>query len=131
MNEKGEDLGELVIEEDADIVTSTGPATVDTDIDLDSTEETESISVSSMITQDTDSYSVSGSFIVLDQLLDILEGTVDEAVSYIRDHIVSFSLGTAFVIFIIVILAVFVSRKNIRTGGEELKLDNNRFYRKN
>ncbi len=129
-NNNGTNLGEFLIDEDANISTSEGQKTVDTDVLLNSEEETGTLSISSTIGEDIDSYSVSGSFLVLEGLLDALDRTAEDTVSFILNHIVSFAIGAVLVIFVLILSIAYVSRKNIRTNGQELMLNNNRFYRK-
>lgn len=129
-NNEGTDLGELMIDKDANISTSEGQKRVETDVLLESKEETGTLSISSTIGEDIDSYSVSGSFLVLEGLIEALDQATEDTVSFILDHIVSFAIGTAFVIFVLILSIAYVSRKNIGTNGRELILENNRFYKK-
>jgi hypothetical protein len=128
-NNEGADLGEFMIDGDANISTSGGQKTVETDVLLESDEETGTLSISSTIGEDIDSYSVSGSFLVLEGLVKALDQAAEDTVSFILDHIVSFAIGTALVIFVLIISIAYLSRKNVRTNGQDLMLENNRFYR--
>ena len=126
----GEDLGEIIIDEEADVEVGGVEEQVDTAVDVTSTTSGETISISSSLTQDVGSYSVSGSLVIFDELLEAISEVGENAVSYVKDHIVSFTIGLSFLIIAFVAAVAFLSKKGKETGGEDLKLMNNRYYRK-
>ena len=62
--------------------------------------------------------------------LDDLEEAVEDAVTYVREHIVSFAIGAAVVAVILIGSAIYTSNKKKDTNGQDLDLGSNRFYRK-
>ncbi len=129
-NQKGERLGELVIEEEANIETSEGNGTVSTDIEMESLGDSQNLMISSSISDNIESYSVSGSFRIFEEMMHLIGEAGDDAVSYVKEHIVSFAIGTALVITVIALSVIFISKKQVQTGGNDLDLENNRYYRK-
>lgn len=126
----GETLGEMMIDDLATVDLSGDQDTVDTMVNVTGDEETQTLTISSEISEDMSSYSISGSLLVFDELLEVISDAGEKAVSYVIDHIVSFTIGLALLIIVIAAAVIFLSRKERETGGEDLKLENNRYYRK-
>ncbi len=129
-NGEGEELGEILIDENAETNGDDGEETVATEVNISSIEEVNTLRISSSISENIDTYSVGGSLMILDEFLKTLGDAGEEAVSYILDHIVSFAIGISFIMFVLVLSVVYMSKKRVDTSGEELSVVNNRYYRK-
>lgn len=130
VDDEENELGEIVIEDEADILVDGMIQTSQTTVNSTITETTQTLSISSSLSEDVNSYSIGGSLIIFDGMLDALGDSADKAVSYVMDHIISFAIGTGFLVVVTVASLIYLSRKDSPTGGSDLVLDNNRYYRK-
>lgn len=126
----GTTLGEIVIDEEAEMEASGIPESVNTSVNITSTTEGKTLSISSALSEDTESYSITGSLLIFEELLETITEAGKEAVSYVMDHIVSFSIGVSTIAGIFIGTMLFLSRKKWETKGEDLRLLNNRYYRR-
>jgi hypothetical protein len=128
---EGRKLAEVNVEDEASILKDGNPGMIDTEVEIESIEESGVLSISSSLDEDITTFDVDGTFSFLETLIEVLDEAGQEAISYIMDHIVSFLLGTMLLVIVITLSAIFMSRRSVDTKGRELELDNNMFYRRN
>ncbi|HHD15440.1 MAG TPA: hypothetical protein ENK47_01895 [Euryarchaeota archaeon] len=125
-----ETLAELSIDREALISGEGVSATVPTSVDMENENDEGVLTISSSLPESVDSMSFKGSLLIFEHLLQTLLDAGSRAASYVIDHIISFTLGTLFLTVTFAAMVIYLSRKGKETGGGDLDLSLNRYFRK-
>lgn len=128
-SKEGEGISAMEINEKA--LLRMGNETKEEDISVteETLNETISLFVETGVSEDTRSLSVSGTLSILEGFADLVKETAEDAAGFIRDHIYSFLIGAAVILIVSTAFMIFVSRKSVDTGGRDLELGKNRYYK--
>jgi len=116
-------LGEISQEINATVTIDENMEGIEIDRDVEVTEGSGILTVSMNIDEDVQSVETGGVIAIMDEFIEVVTEGAEEAVSYVLDHIYSFSIGIAIIMIILIIsVVVFARRRSGKDMSDELDL---------
>jgi len=126
---EGDELSTLDLSVPAMVDTDSGPQDVETELEGDLVNSSASIDVGLSLPEGATSASIFGSLTLFEEFVEALSGGLVEAAGFVIDHIYYFIGGAAVMTVIIIGAMSVVSSKKVDTGGSDLDLNRNKYYR--
>lgn len=128
-SDKGNDLTTLDLGQPGSVETVDGIVNAETEVVVDTFSSTASLNISQSIPLGSRSASISGSMVLLEELVKNLKEGIGDAVEFVVEHIYYFIGGAALTALVLIISISVVSVKKVETQGSDLDLNRNRYYR--